>query len=62
MNQEQKKEMYQFYLKMFLFILISYYFIWCVSNNIGKYCAILGFIISTFVIFKGVMEVFRGKY
>jgi hypothetical protein len=61
MNKEQKKDMYQFYLKMFLFTIVVYFFMWHIPSPVAKALSILGFSLSTLVILHGVVKTYKGK-
>jgi c-di-AMP phosphodiesterase-like protein len=61
MNKEQKKDMYQFYFKMFFFITILYYLMWITTNHIGKELAIFGFSISIVALLFGVIKTYKDK-
>ena len=61
MNKEQKKEMYLFYLKVFLFTIVVYFFMWRIPSPIAKALSILGFSASTIFILYGVFRTYKGK-
>jgi hypothetical protein len=62
MNKEQKKDMYQFYLKMFLISTVIWFLVWISTDyNGGKQLCVLGFVLTTSIILNGVAETYKGK-
>jgi hypothetical protein len=62
MNKEQKKDMYQFYLKMFLISTVIWFLVWISTDyNGGKQTSILGFTWTTLMIMHWVFATYKGK-
>jgi hypothetical protein len=62
MNKEQKKDMYQFYLKMFLITTVIWFLVWISTDyDGGKQLSGLGFGLTTSIILHGVFRTYKGK-
>ena len=62
MNKEQKKDMYQFYLKMFLITTVIWFLVWISTDyDGGKQLSGLGFTLTTLMILHGVVKTYKGK-
>lgn len=62
MNQEQKKEMYKFYLKMFLISTVIWFLVWISTDyNGGKQISVLAFTWTTSMIMHWVYGTYKRK-